>query len=674
MHRTNYFKTLILLCLIVFTVGTINFVYAAQPTVTLTGSGTVLIGDTRVFVVSDGTPPYTWSIKTVTGAPGILSAYTGETVSFLATVDPGTCYLIVTDNTGSASTTDSLFVVPAPKPIKSIWIQGTSITTQSQATTVITTATTHQVRDILYLVKGGSGTITFSKLDWLTNIAKALNTNVRIHPWVICFSDSAATTLGIYTTVGGSWISPMDPRYRQYLMDSCFIPLARDHQDISGIHLDTYRYPGNAYNYDTGLSLIKFCQEIVTTVRKYNPAIPISIAPMPETSGNEYYYGQSYYKLSTAGCRFFGVMSYTGNYLTSASWVGRVTKYIRDTSARTCAVYAGEQFTYDTGGYMQAAEIAAETKYAVDSGAQGVAAFRWPIQSNQWTAWDTVGKTASFTFTPSGAFSIPIGTDTIISLTGGWKPYARWTTSNWSVGSVSVFYGDDSARFFAVNTGSCIISVLDSAPGPISAISGTAYVATQLTINPSNTFTMLVGGNTSFSVSGGTPPYVGWTTNNWSIGTVSSPNGSSIQFYARNPGTVVISVSDSGAQTISSNTITIVAPLSIIPSSTFNMLLGSNTSFTISGGTPPYTGWTTSNWSVATVSSSSGSSVQVYARSLGTFTVSVSDSGTPTPQTINSGNISIYTLTEAPLFKNLDNSILEEKINYRNNPVKVIKK
>ncbi|MCX7918330.1 MAG: hypothetical protein N3A72_01725 [bacterium] len=444
----------------------------AAPTVTLNGSGTIVIGDTRVLIASGGVPPYTWSIKTVSGAPGILSAYSGATVSFLATVDVGTCYVVVTDNSAQASTTNNLTVVSSPIPIKSYWIWGSSISNRSAATTVITTSTTHQIRDVFLLVKGTSGTFDTTRLVWMTQIAKGLNTNVRIHPWVICFSDSSAATLGIYTTVSSTWISPMDPRYRQYLMDSCIIPLVRDHPDINGVHLDCFRYPGNAYNYDTGLSLVKFCLEIVTTVRRYNPAIPVSIAVMPETSNNEYSYGQSYYKLSTAGARILALMAYTGNYEQTAAWVGRVIKYARNTAVRTCSIYAGLQFTYDTGGYMPAAEIAAETRYAIDSGTQGVAAFRWPIQSYQWTAWDTVGNPTPLTISPTGTITLqPIGASTVFQASGGWQPYTRWTTSNWSIGSVAVFWGESSARFYVCNTGTCTIIVRDSAPGPASATS-----------------------------------------------------------------------------------------------------------------------------------------------------------------------------------------------------------
>ncbi|MFB3896109.1 MAG: hypothetical protein ACE14V_07390 [bacterium] len=470
----------IILGVIIILFVSVNISIAVQPTITFLGSGTVLIGDTRVLIASGGTAPYTWSIQTVSGAPAVLSSITGETVSFLATVDPGTCSVVVTDSLGAANTTENISVVPSPSPIKSFWLHGTYVASQSDANSIIAAATTHQVRDILLIVKGGSGTFGTTRLDWLTNAAKTLQTNVRVHPWVICFSDSAATTLGIYSTVGGSWINPMDPRYRQYLMDSCIIPLARDHQDINGIHLDCYRYPGNAYKYDQGASLVSFCAEIATTVRKYNPAIPISIAPMPETSGNEYYYGQSYYKLSTAGCRFFGVMSYTGNYEASAAWVGRVTRYVRNTSARTCGVYAGEQFTYDSpvngSYYMASTEIAAETKYAVDSGAQGVAAFRWPIQSYQWTAWDMVGTTAPLTIDVFSAITIAVDSSIAISASGGWKPYTQWTTSNWNIGTVSTYFSDDSIKFYAVNTGTCTISLRDSAPGPHTATSVTITI------------------------------------------------------------------------------------------------------------------------------------------------------------------------------------------------------
>ncbi|MFB3896110.1 MAG: hypothetical protein ACE14V_07395 [bacterium] len=462
---------------IVILICSISITHAAQPTITPVGSGTMLIGDARILVASGGTAPYTWSIRTVSGAPGLLSTYTGTSIAFLATIDPGTCSIIVTDNTGAANTTQNLVVIPAPVPIKSYWIWGSTVSSRSVATTVITTSSTHQVRDVFVLVKGTSGSISFTALDWLTSIAKGLNTNVRIHPWVICFNDQASGLSGNYTTYGTytSWIKPTDPRYRQYLMDTVFIPLLRDHPDIAGIHLDYYRYSGVssvgglAASNDTGVSLVRFCQEIATTIRKYNAALPVSIAVMPEypDNNNEYYYGQSYYKLSTAGCRILCPMSYS---TTDATYSGKVAGYLRNTVARTCSVYAGQE----TGA--SASLVASETRYAINTGAQGVVAFRWPIPTEHWTAWDTVGTTLPITFSPSTAISIPVGSSIIFSANGGWKPFARWTTNNWSIGSVAAFFGDDSVRFYARSTGTCVITVKDSAPGPRQSNSATITV------------------------------------------------------------------------------------------------------------------------------------------------------------------------------------------------------
>ncbi|MFB3896111.1 MAG: hypothetical protein ACE14V_07400 [bacterium] len=468
MHQINKRKISILFSLVMLTIGLVNIGYATRPDITLNGSGTVLIGDARVLVASGGTPPYTWSIKTISGAPAVLSEYTGATVAFLATVDPGTCTVIVTDHTGAVNTTQNLVVIPAPKPLKSLWVWGTSnIPNANAATTLVTTATTHQVRDIFLLVKGESGTFVTYRLNWLLQAAKAMNTNLRIHPWIICFKDATSARSGNYTTYGSttSWITPMDTKFRQYLMNTCIIPLVRDYPDIAGIHVDYFRYSGAgsrgfAGNNDTSASVVAFCQEIVTTIRKYNPSLPVSIAIKAEDN-IERTYGQDYFKFSNVGTRILAPMSYAGEYNQPASWVGVVAKRVRDTATQTCLVYAGE----GTNG-ATANEIAAETCYALDSGAEGICAFCYPLSAAQWAVWDTVGTALPITFSPQTAICIPVGNSVIISADGGWKPFAQWTTNNWSIGSVAVFFGDDSVRFYAQSTGTCVITVKDSAPGP----------------------------------------------------------------------------------------------------------------------------------------------------------------------------------------------------------------
>ncbi|MCX7918224.1 MAG: hypothetical protein N3A72_01190 [bacterium] len=91
-------------------------IYAPElPQLVPSGSLTISIGINRELTASLGTKPYTWSINTISGSPGTLSAVSGDSVTFIST-GVGSCVVRCTDANGLYAEV-TINVVPTVAPL-----------------------------------------------------------------------------------------------------------------------------------------------------------------------------------------------------------------------------------------------------------------------------------------------------------------------------------------------------------------------------------------------------------------------------------------------------------------------------------------------------------------------------------------------------------------------------
>lgn len=130
-----------------------------------------------------------------------------------------------------------------------------------------------------------------------------------------------------------------------------------------------------------------------------------------------------------------------------------------------------------------------------------------------------------------------------------------------------------------------------------------------------------VGSGQQFTASGGTAPYT-WAVNNSAVGTISSTTG---VFSAVALGSVNVTARDATLKASAPVTVE-VAGMAIAPGNVTQLRLSSKVTFTVTGGTPPFS-WTSSNPSVAAVTGSgTGSQNGVLTLSSGgSFTVTARD-------------------------------------------------
>jgi hypothetical protein len=90
--------------------------YAPElPQIIPAGPITISMGLNRDFTASLGVGPYTWSIATVSGIPGTLSAYIGSTVTFVSS-STGSCIVRCTDANGLYAEA-TINVIPTSAPL-----------------------------------------------------------------------------------------------------------------------------------------------------------------------------------------------------------------------------------------------------------------------------------------------------------------------------------------------------------------------------------------------------------------------------------------------------------------------------------------------------------------------------------------------------------------------------
>lgn len=158
-------------------------------------------------------------------------------------------------------------------------------------------------------------------------------------------------------------------------------------------------------------------------------------------------------------------------------------------------------------------------------------------------------------------------------------------------------------------------------PAPVNTTPPASTGPAVLSVSPGSV-QIAVGSGQQFTASGGTAPYT-WTVNNSAVGTISSTTG---VFSAVALGSVSVTARDATLKASAPVRVE-VAGMAISPANITQLRLSSKVTFTVTGGTPPFT-WTSNNPSVATVTGSgTGSQNGVLTLSSGgSFTVTARDS------------------------------------------------
>jgi hypothetical protein len=211
------------------------------------------------------------------------------------------------------------------------------------------------------------------------------------------------------------------------------------------------------------------------------------------------------------------------------------------------------------------------------------------------------------------------------SIGGGTPPYSA-SSSNASVATATV--SGSSLNIAGGLVGNATVLILDSKGARVEialTVSAPQAAPTLRTTAPSD-ITLAAGATNSFSIFGGTPPYL-TSSSNASVVT-SGVNGNSISVIGVARGTGNILVLDAtGAQVAITVTVgsTTVTPLFTSASSAVALTVGAaDVTYTIGGGVPPYSA-SSSNLGVATASVS-GTSLSLKGLTTGSATAVVLDS------------------------------------------------
>ena len=205
-------------------------------------------------------------------------------------------------------------------------------------------------------------------------IQKAKNNQINIHIWMQCFYD-------------GEWHNPKTTN------TSSKIKEARKYatmKNVTGVHLDYLRYPGNAYKTNGGAEAIT---EFVKTIRKQNPNTFLSCAIMPEDDG-KYYYGQDHEALGKIVNALIP-MQYKGNYNAGTEWLKNTTKKITQKATIWSALQVYKSDNNPT--LLTSTELQADIKTCTSNGAQGAILFRYGLSPQiQFTTTTTEEKMTTY--------------------------------------------------------------------------------------------------------------------------------------------------------------------------------------------------------------------------------------------------------------------------------------
>ena len=202
--------------------------------------------------------------------------------------------------------------------------------------------------------------------SWIAQTAAA---GLDVHIWMQVFCNR-------------KWINPVkDGKPDQALFDEK-IAHAQSYARIpgvTGVHLDYVRYPGTAFKTPGGTAAVsEFVRLVAARLHQISPRLVVSAALMPETTENEYYYGQDLAAIS----KYLDViipMVFKENYMEGTPWIRSTTKWYveRSKGARVWAGLQGYKSAKGRWARLPTPEITADAKAALDAGATGVVIFKW---------------------------------------------------------------------------------------------------------------------------------------------------------------------------------------------------------------------------------------------------------------------------------------------------------
>ena len=227
--------------------------------------------------------------------------------------------------------------------------------------------------------------------------------------------------------------------------------------------------------------------------------------------------------------------------------------------------------------------------------------------------------TALFSTAPA-ALTLPTGSSVSYPVSGGVAPYAVVTDT---VGSINAALADTVLSISAVSSGTTSVFITD-AKGTKLTVTVTVPTVPLASTAPSS-LTLVAGSAVSYPVTGGVAPYTVVTD---SLGLVGANiNQSILNISAISAGTVSVIVSDSkGVKLTVAVTVPQPTALFTTAQSSITLAAGLTSTYSVSGGTPPYR-VTSNNTDVtmATVSGSNGQFLDIKAVAAGGATVQIAD-------------------------------------------------
>lgn len=229
------------------------------------------------------------------------------------------------------------------------------------------------------------------------------------------------------------------------------------------------------------------------------------------------------------------------------------------------------------------------------------------------------GETSPLVSTAPSPVTIQVGAAQSYAVSGGSAPYTVVSDNNSvAVGSIA----GNTLTIGAVSGGSATVSVIDAKSNRL-AVSVTAQQLPMATNAPSAITLANFETSPVYTIRNGKAPY-GVTSTNMNVVIAQQPTAGTFTITGANSGSASIIVSDSTGTT-STVTVTVAPPLNLFTTApaTLSLTVGNAPTYTISGGTSPYT-VQSSNPNVATVSKS-GNDFTITAVSNGTATIVVQD-------------------------------------------------